>query len=160
MTKWRRIWGFTLSMVKQLWSTWIQVKTYLKCAWYHYVWTDVHIWKDFNKIGDKQRSKVENLAKYVHLQEVGRFQIIISVTKYQLFYTKAVIIYRNKYQLCFYKKYLGKKANVGPLLFIWICKSQIDIWLEYCMLIFLWNISARHFTLTNDHPQKYHLWTI
>ena len=31
---------------------------------------------------DKQRSKVENLAKYVHLQEVGTFQIIISVTKY------------------------------------------------------------------------------
>jgi hypothetical protein len=28
---------------------------------------DVHIWKDFNEIGDKQRSKVENLAKYVHL---------------------------------------------------------------------------------------------
>jgi hypothetical protein len=49
---------------------------------------DVHIWKDFNEIGDKQRSKVENLAKYVHSQEVGRFQIIVSVTKYQLFYTK------------------------------------------------------------------------
>jgi hypothetical protein len=66
--------------------------------------------KDFNDIGDKQRSEVENLAKYVHLQEVGRFQIIISVTKYQLFYTKAVIIYINKYQLCFYKKDLGKKV--------------------------------------------------
>jgi hypothetical protein len=36
----------------------------------------------FNEICDKQRSKVENLAKYVHLQEVGTFQIIISVTKY------------------------------------------------------------------------------
>ena len=23
---------------------------------------------------------------------------------------------------------------------------------EYCILIFLWNMSARHFTLTNDHP--------
>jgi hypothetical protein len=66
--------------------------------------------KDFNDIGDKQRSEVENLAKYVHLQEVGRFQIIISVTKYQLFYTKAVIIYINKYQLCFYKKDLGGKV--------------------------------------------------
>ena len=53
---------------------------------------------------------MENLAKYVHLQEVGRFQIIISVTKYQLIYTKAVIIYINKYQLCFYKKDLGKKV--------------------------------------------------
>jgi hypothetical protein len=63
--------GFTLSMViKQLGSTWIQVKTYLKCAWYNYVWADVHIWTDFNEIDDKQRSKVENLAKYVHLQEV------------------------------------------------------------------------------------------
>jgi hypothetical protein len=61
---------------------------------------------------------VENLAKYAHLQEVGRFQIIISVTKYQLFYTKAVIIYINKYQFCFYKKDLEKKGNVGPLLFI------------------------------------------
>jgi hypothetical protein len=40
----------------------------------------VHIWKDFNEIGDKQLSKLENLAKYVHLQEVGTFQIIISVT--------------------------------------------------------------------------------
>jgi hypothetical protein len=74
--------GFTLSMVKQIGCTWIQVKTYLKCAWYHYIWADVRIWKDFNDIGDKQRSKVENLAKYVHLHEVGRFQIIISVTKY------------------------------------------------------------------------------
>jgi hypothetical protein len=34
------------------------------------------------EICDKQRSKVENLAKYVHLQEVGTFQIITSVTKY------------------------------------------------------------------------------
>ena len=42
----------------------------------------VHIWKDFNEIGDKQRSKLANLAKYVHLQEVGTFQIIISITKY------------------------------------------------------------------------------
>jgi hypothetical protein len=85
------------------------MKTDLKCAWYHYVWADVHIWKDFNEIGDKQRSKVENLAKYVHLQEVGTFQIIISVTKIQLFYTKEVTKYINKYQLCFYKKDLGKR---------------------------------------------------
>jgi hypothetical protein len=28
------------------------------------------------------------------------------------------------------------------------------------MVIFLWNISARHFTLTNDHPWKHYLWTI
>jgi hypothetical protein len=53
---------------------------------------------------------VENLAKYVHLQDVGTFQIIIFVTKYQLFYTKAVIIYISKYQLCFYKNDLGKKV--------------------------------------------------
>ena len=75
-------WSFTLSMVKQLGSTWNPVKTCLKCAWYRYVWAEPHIWKDFNEICDKQRSKVENLAKYVHLQEVGTFQIIISVTKY------------------------------------------------------------------------------
>ena len=36
----------------------------------------------FQRVCDKQRSKVDNLAKYVHLQEVGTFQIIISVTKY------------------------------------------------------------------------------
>jgi hypothetical protein len=35
-----------------------------------------------SSIGDKQRNKVANLAKYVHLQEVGTFQIIILVTKY------------------------------------------------------------------------------
>ena len=33
-------------------------------------------------IGDKERNEIANLAKYVHLQEVGRFQIIILVTKY------------------------------------------------------------------------------
>ena len=75
-------------MVKQLWSTWNQVETCLKCAWYHYVWDDIHFWKDVDEIADKQRSKVEKfskvekLAKYVHLQEVGTFQIIISVRKY------------------------------------------------------------------------------
>ena len=53
---------------------------------------------------------MEDLAKYVHLQEVGTFQILISVTKYTLFYTKAVIICINKYQLRFYKKDLGKKV--------------------------------------------------
>jgi hypothetical protein len=74
--------GFTLSMVKQLWSTWNQVETCLKCSWYHYVWDDIHFLKDVDEIADKQRSKVENLAKYVHLQEVGTFQIIISVRKY------------------------------------------------------------------------------
>jgi hypothetical protein len=30
--------GFTLSMVKQLGSSWNLVKTCLKCSWYHYVW--------------------------------------------------------------------------------------------------------------------------
>jgi hypothetical protein len=39
-------------------------------------------WKDVDEIADKQRSEVENLTKYVHLQEVGTFQIIISVRKY------------------------------------------------------------------------------
>ena len=62
-------------------------------------------------IGDKQRCKVANLAKYVHLQDtVCTFQIIISLTNYYLYYTKTVIIYLNKYQLCFYKKDLGKKV--------------------------------------------------
>jgi hypothetical protein len=69
-------------MVKQLGSAWNLFKTCLKCAWYNSVWTAVHIWKDFNEIGDKQWSKVENLAKYIDLQGVGTFQIIISVTKY------------------------------------------------------------------------------
>ena len=55
-------------------------------------------------IGDKQQSKVADLAKYVYLPEVGTFQVSISVTKSWLFYTKIVIIYLNKYQLCFYKK--------------------------------------------------------
>ena len=32
-------------------------------------------------IGDKQQSKVADLAKYVHLPEVGTFQVSISVTK-------------------------------------------------------------------------------
>ena len=40
-------------------------------------------------IGDKQG--VADFAKYVHLQEVGTFQIIISVTKSQLFCTKIVL---------------------------------------------------------------------
>ena len=56
-------------------------------------------------IGDKQRCKVANLAKYVHLQEVCTFQIIISVINYKLYYTKTVIIYLST-------------NNVGPLLFI------------------------------------------
>ena len=30
-------------------------------------------------VSDKHRSKVANLVKYVYLQEVGAFQIIISV---------------------------------------------------------------------------------
>ena len=32
-------------------------------------------------IGDKQQSKVADLAKYVHLPDVGAFQVSISVTK-------------------------------------------------------------------------------
>ena len=32
-------------------------------------------------IGDKQESKVADLAKYVHLVQVGTFQVSISVTK-------------------------------------------------------------------------------
>jgi hypothetical protein len=31
------------------------------------MWDDIHFWKDVDEIADKQRSKVENLAKYVHL---------------------------------------------------------------------------------------------
>ena len=40
------------------------------------------IGKISTSIGDKHRSKVTNLAEYVHLQEVGTFQIVISVIKY------------------------------------------------------------------------------
>ena len=32
-------------------------------------------------IGDKQQSRVADLGKYVHLPEVGTFQVSISVTK-------------------------------------------------------------------------------
>ena len=32
-------------------------------------------------IGDKRQSKVSDLAKYVHLPEVGTFHVGISVTK-------------------------------------------------------------------------------
>ena len=61
-------------------------------------------------IGDKLESKVADMTKYVR-GTVGAFQIIISVTKScTTFCTKIVIIYLNKYQLCFYKKDLGKKV--------------------------------------------------
>ena len=95
--------GFMLSMVKQhLLGTWLQCAqnifdtnmSELICI----------IGRISTSIGDKQQSKVADLAKYVHLPEVGTFQVSISVTKSGLFYTKIVIIYLNKYQLCFYKK--------------------------------------------------------
>jgi hypothetical protein len=68
-------------LILQVGYTWNQVKTCLKCSWYLYVWDDLHFWKDVDEIADKQRSEVENLAKYVDLQDVGTFQIIISVRK-------------------------------------------------------------------------------
>ena len=70
-------------MVKQSKSTRKRLETYLKCDWYYYKSTDFHIWRDF-----KRFFEVGNLAKCVHLQEVGEFHIIISVIKYQLFNTK------------------------------------------------------------------------
>ena len=70
------------------------------------------------RIPYKQRIEVANLAKYVF----GKFQINISVTKYSLFYTKSLIIYLDKCQLCPYQKDLGRKTKIGPLLFICSCK--------------------------------------
>ena len=49
-----------------------------------------------------------NLAKYANLHEVCTFQMIISVTKYGLLYTKLLFIYLNKTELCFSRKDLEK----------------------------------------------------
>ena len=46
------------------------------------------IGKISTSIGDKQQSKVADLAKYVHLPEVGTFQVSISVTKFDYFTPK------------------------------------------------------------------------
>ena len=73
--------GFMLSMVKQLESPW----NLATCA-QNIFDTNMSeliciIGKISTSIGDKQQSKVADLAKYVHLPEVGTFQVSISVTK-------------------------------------------------------------------------------
>ena len=68
----------------------------------------------------------------------GQIRIYIySVAKYSLFYTKSLIIYLDKCQLCSYQKDLGRKTKIGPLLFISSCKLQIDIQSLVCHDYFL-----------------------
>ena len=69
--------GFMLSMVKQLESPWNLATMCSKYFRYQYVIIE----RISTSIGDKQQSKVADLAKYVHLPEVGIFQVSISVTK-------------------------------------------------------------------------------
>ena len=73
--------GFMLSMVKQLESPWNLATMCSK-----YFRTNMSeliciIGRISTSIGDKQQSKVADLGKYVHLPEVGTFQVSISVTK-------------------------------------------------------------------------------
>ena len=73
--------GFMLSMVKQLESPWNLATMCSK-----YFDTNMSeliciIGRISTSIGDKQQSKVADLGKYVHLPEVGTFQVSISVTK-------------------------------------------------------------------------------
>ena len=73
--------GFMLSMVKQLESLWNLATMCSK-----YFDTNMSeliciIGRISTSIGDKQQSKVADLAKYVHLPEVGTFQVCIPVTK-------------------------------------------------------------------------------
>ena len=103
--------GFMLSIVKQLESPWNLATMCSKYFRYQYMSELICITGRISTSnGDKQQSKVADLAKYVHLPEVGTFQVSISVTKSWLFYTKIVIIYLNEYQLCFYKKDWGKNV--------------------------------------------------
>ena len=73
--------GFMLSMVKQLESPWNLATMCSK-----YFDTNMSeliciIGRISTSIGDKQQSKVVDLDKYVHLPEIGTFQVSISVTK-------------------------------------------------------------------------------
>ena len=72
--------GFMLSMVKQLESPW---NLATMCSKYFRYQSELIciIGRFSTSIGDKQQSKVADLAKYVHLPEVGTFQVSISVTK-------------------------------------------------------------------------------
>ena len=73
--------GFMLSMVKQLESPWNLATMCSKYFRSQYVRADLHNWKVSTSIGDKQQSKVADLAKHVQLPKVGTFQVSISVTK-------------------------------------------------------------------------------
>ena len=72
-----------LSMVKQLESPWNLATMCSKYFRYQYCMSELIciIGRISTSIGDKQQSKVADLAKYVHLPEVGTFQVSISVTK-------------------------------------------------------------------------------
>ena len=73
--------GFMLSMVKQLRFPWNLATMCSKYFRYQYAELICIIGRISTSIGDKQLSKVADLAKYVHLPEVGTFQVSISVTK-------------------------------------------------------------------------------
>ena len=81
----------------------------------------MHIWEDFNEIGDKQRSKVENLAKYVRLIAGGMY-----ISNYYFGHRILTILHQNSDNLIknnyvpimFLSKRFGEKGNVGPRLFI------------------------------------------
>lgn len=51
------------------------------------------------------------------------FQLIMLVTKYQIFYTKLMLRFLNKYHSIPIKKIRGE----SDIKLIWICKQQIDI---------------------------------
>ena len=71
-----------LSMVKQLESPWNLATMCSKYFPYINMSELICIIGTIStSIGDKQQSKVADLAKYVHLPEVGTFQVSISVTK-------------------------------------------------------------------------------
>ena len=73
--------GFMLSMVKQLESPWNLATMCSKFFDTNMSELICIIGRISTSIGDKQQSKVADLGKYVHLPEVGTFQVSISVTK-------------------------------------------------------------------------------
>ena len=71
--------GFMLSMVKQLESPWNLATMCSKYFRYNYMPELICIiGRISTSIGDKQENKVADLAKYVHLPEVGTFQVFRS----------------------------------------------------------------------------------
>ena len=73
--------GFMLSMVKQLESLWNWLQRAQNIFDTNMSELICIIGRISTSIGDKQQSKVADLGKYVHLPEVGTFQVSISVTK-------------------------------------------------------------------------------